>query len=260
MGAGVSSRRPLIGVTTSEVRVAASVDPTPQGEPPRREMALGLKYLAALEAAGGLPVVLPPLSTRTVGPFLERLDGICLSGGPDLDPDSYGGPRHDQLGPTWPELDEFELELARSADELEMPILAICRGAQALNVARGGSLHLHLPDLGASTIEHRQRELGDRPTHSVEVEPRSLLARTTGVEHAEVNSFHHQAAKIVGRGLRAVAWAGDGVVEGLEARDREFVLGVQWHAEGLTDRPEQAALFSALVAAARRYPVSARAA
>ncbi len=131
--------RPLIGVTTSEVRVATQVDPTPQGEPPRREMALGLTYLQAIEAAGGLPVVMPPLELDAVDQFLDRFAGICLSGGPDLDPAAYDERRHPELGPTEPQLDVFELELARRADARGLPTLAICRGLQALNVARGGT-------------------------------------------------------------------------------------------------------------------------
>jgi len=244
--------RPLIGVTTSEVRIAANVKETPQGEPPHREMALGLSYLKAIERAGGLPVVMPPLDSDAVEPLLDQLAGICLSGGPDLDPESYHGRRHPQLGPTEPDLDRFELAVAREADVRGLPILAICRGAQALNVARGGTLHQHLPELEGESIEHRQREPGDRPTHSVRIESGSRLAGVMGTTHAEVNSFHHQAPLELGSGLRAVAWAPDGVIEGLETSDGRFVLGVQWHAEGIVDRPEQAALFEAFVAAADR--------
>ena len=133
MGAELTGR-PLIGVTTSEVRVAEKVDQTPEGEPPRREMALGLRYASAIEAAGGLPVVLPPLSLAAVEPLLDRLSGLCLSGGPDLDPTAYSERRHPRLGPTEPQLDRFELGLARAADARGLPLLAICRGAQALNV------------------------------------------------------------------------------------------------------------------------------
>ncbi len=244
--------RPLIGVTTSEVRAAANVKETPQGEPPDREMALGLAYLKAIERAGGLPVVMPPLELAAVEPLLDQLAGICLSGGPDLDPDSYHGRRHPALGPTEPDLDRFELAVAREADERGLPILAICRGAQALNVARGGTLHQHLPELDRVSIDHRQREPGDRPTHSVQIEPGSRLAAVMGTTEADVNSFHHQAPDRLGSGLRAVAWAPDGVVEGLETGGGRFVLGVQWHAEGIVDRPEEAALFDAFVAAAGR--------
>jgi putative glutamine amidotransferase len=170
--------RPLIGVTTSEVRLAENVEQTPEGEPPRREMSLGLRYAAAIEAAGGLPVVLPPLSLAAVEPLLDRLSGLCLSGGPDLDPAAYSERRHPRLGPTEPQLDRFELGLARAADARALPLLAICRGAQALNVVRGGTLHQHLPDDAAEgAILHRQTEVSDQPTHAVKLNPTSHLAR-----------------------------------------------------------------------------------
>ena len=249
MGGPVTSP-PLIGVTTSEVRLAEQVEQTPQGEPPRREMALGMTYLKAIEAAGGLPVVMPPLELDAVEPLLDRLDGVCLSGGPDLDPDAYDDRRHPELGPVEPELDRFELALARVADARGLPILALCRGAQALNVARGGTLHQHLPDRPGTRIAHRQRRPGDQTTHSVDIAPGSMLARVMRRTRARVNSFHHQGVRRLGGGLRATAWAPDGVIEGIEAPARPFVLGVQWHAETLTARGEHAALFEALVRAA----------
>ena len=244
--------RPLIGVTTSEVRLAEKVEPTPQGEPPHREMALGLTYLKAIEAAGGIPLVMPPLHVEAVEPLLDRLAGICLSGGPDLDPAAYDERRHPKLGPVEPELDFFELEIARRADARGLPILAICRGLQALNVARGGTLHQHLPDRPGTTLTHRQSAPGDHVTHSVDITPGSLLHGTMRRRRARVNSFHHQAVHRLGEGLRAVAWSPDGVIEGVEAPARPFALGVQWHAETLTARPEQAALFGALVQACSR--------
>ena len=247
--------RPLIGVTTSEVRLAEQVQPTPQGEPPRREMALGLTYLQAIEAAGGLPVVMPPLDLEAVEPLLDRLSGVCLSGGPDLDPDAYDERRHPELGPVEPELDRFELELARRADARGLPVLAVCRGAQSLNVARGGSLHQHLPDRPGVTIDHRQGGGGAQVTHSVTITTDSRLARTMGCREAHVNSFHHQGVHRLGSGLRAVAWSPDGVIEGIEAPAREFLVGVQWHAECLIERPEHAALFAGLVSAARAFEV-----
>jgi len=243
------SRRPLIGVTTSEVREL--LKPTEQGEPPQREMTLGLPYLEAVERAGGLPVVLPPLEADAITPLLERLDAVCLSGGPDIHPDGYFAPPHDQLGPTWPDLDRFELELARRADELGIPILGICRGAQALNVARGGTLHQHLPDVTDGSIEHRQSAPARMSTHEVRLERRSDTGRTIREPTAMVNTFHHQAVDRLGAGLRAVGFAPDGVVEAIEATDRPHVRGVQWHAETLVDRPTHLALFSALVDAAR---------
>jgi putative glutamine amidotransferase len=253
VAAGLNPNRPLIGVTTSEVRFAERIEQTPQSDPPRREMALGLTYLRAIEAAGGLPVVMPPLELEAIEPLLHRLTGICLSGGPDLDPGTYDEGPHPDLGPTEPDLDRFELELARQADARGLPILAICRGMQALNVARGGSLHQHLPDRPGVTIDHRQREGGDHAIHDVTVAAGSRLARLMGCREAQVNSFHHQAAHRIGNGLRAVAWSPDGVIEGLEAPARDFCVGVQWHAESLVGRREQANLFRGLVDASMRF-------
>jgi putative glutamine amidotransferase len=246
--------RPLIGVSTSEVRVAERIMQTPEGDPPDKEMALGMKYLRAIEAAGGIPVVMPPLDLDAVQPLLDRLNGVCLSGGPDLDPAAYAATRHPKLGPTEPDLDRFELALARAADARGLPILAICRGMQAINVARGGTLFQHLPeDREDVSIVHRQNLAGDRVTHAVDVEPGSQLHGILGRRRVRVNSFHHQAIRKLGRGLRAVAWATDDVVEGVEAPGSPFLVGVQWHAECLVERrPGQAALFASFVDAARQ--------
>jgi putative glutamine amidotransferase len=246
--------RPLIGVTTSEVRLAEQADPMPEGDPPQREMALGMVYMRAIELAGGLPVVLPPLGHDTIAPLLDRLCGVCLSGGPDIDPDGYGETeRSPQLGPTEPDLDAYELALAQLADARGMPVLGICRGSQALNVARGGTLHQHLGDLTDSSINHRQAARGRVPTHEVRIAQDSRLARVMGVTEAPVNSFHHQAADRLGKDLRAVAWSPDGVVEALEDDGDGLYMGVQWHAESLVELREQLALFRALVEEAEGY-------
>ncbi len=252
---------PLIGVTTSEVRLPPNSRPLKEGDPPQREMALGLPYLRAIERAGGLPVVLPPLRPAAIAPLLDRLSGICLSGGPDLDPAGYGATAHAQLGDTEADLDRFELEVAREADRRGMPVLGICRGQQALNVARGGTLHQHLPDVTDGTVDHRQVLPGTQPTHDVSVAPGSLLGAILGSGAARVNSFHHQAVDRLGAGLRAVAWSPDGVVEAIEATGGGLFLGVQWHAEGLVDDPAQMRLFERLVQdAAARSGQPARAA
>ncbi len=229
--------RPLIGVTTSELRPSGASTLRRQGEPPHPEMALGMTYLKAIEWAGGVPVVLPPC-VSDLEALIARLDAVCLSGGPDLDPEAYGAAdRHAELGPTEPSLDAFELALSRAALERGMPLLGICRGAQALNVACGGTLHQHLPG-------HRQSEPGPQPTHEVEILPRTRLAALLGAGALAVNSFHHQAVDRLGRGLRVAARAADGTVEAIEGAG--FVLGVQWHAETLGD----GRLFDALVGAA----------
>jgi putative glutamine amidotransferase len=254
------SARPLIGVTTSEVRVPDHVTPAPQADPPQREMALGMKYTMAVEAGGGLPLVVPPMHDEAIPPLLDRLDGIVLSGGPDIDPGTYGGRYHPKLGPTEPDLDHFELQLVSAALERGMPILAICRGAQMLNVALGGDLYQHLPEEFHGGVDHRKRT-ADAPdtAHDVEVEQSTRLAESLHLYGScHVNSFHHQAAHRLGRGLRPVAWAPDGVVEGIELPDRDFAVGVQWHAEAMVDRPEQLALFEAFVEAAGRYDEPAK--
>lgn len=253
MGAEVSVR-PLIGVTTSEVRVPDHVDPLPQSDRRQTEMALGMKYLDAIEQAGGLPLVMPPLEADAVDPLLDRLDGLCLSGGPDMDPGTYGGRYHPKLGPTEPFLDRFELALAREADARGLPILAICRGQQLLNVARGGTLYQDLPDQRAGDVAHRLPGRDKHGAHEVEIEEGSQLARALGgLTSAHVNSYHHQAVQELGRGVKPVAWAPDGVVEGIELPDRDFALGVQWHAEAIVERPEQLALFREFVAASGRF-------
>ena len=242
--------RPLIGVTTSEVRLARNTSPQPEGDPPQPEMALGIAYARAVEADGGLPVVLPPLDEHAIGPLVARLAGVCLSGGPDLDPAAYGADPHPQLGTIEPSLDHFEVSVARRADALGIPVLGICRGCQALNVARGGTLHQHLPDVTDGSITHRQTESGRQTTHTVAVADGSRLAAIVGAGELDVNSFHHQAVAELGRDLRAVAWAPDGVIEGIEGDGEALYLGVQWHVETLVDRPRHAALSYALVAAA----------
>jgi putative glutamine amidotransferase len=255
------SGAPLIGVTTSELRPAAYARPVPEGDPQQAEMALGMVYMRAIERAGGLPVVLPPLAPARVAALVAHLSGVCLSGGPDIAPAGYGAPPHPELGPTAPILDAFELAVARRADALRLPILGICRGMQALNVARGGTLHQHLPDVTDGSIAHRQPEPAEQTTHAVRIAPHSLLHEVCGALELPVNSFHHQAVERLGSGLEAIAWAPDGTVEGIQGDDPErLVLGVQWHAEGLVDRPEQLALFSALVEEADRAGGLSRAA
>src|SRR3954452_14109831 len=200
--------RPLVGVTTSEVRRAERTQPLPEGEPLQHEMALGMPYVRALARAGATPVVLPPLPVEALPALIAPLAGVCLSCGPDLDPSAYGAKPSPDLGPTAPAMAVYELEVARLADAAGLPILGICRGCQALNVARGGSLVQHLPDRVDGSIVHRQEAPGWVTTHEVDVLPDSRLADVLGV-HAQLsgNSFHHQAVEHLGRGLRAVAWA-----------------------------------------------------
>lgn len=242
--------KPLIGVTTSELRPGELTTLRRHGEPPNAEMALGMTYARAIEAAGALPVVMPPLAPADVPALLARLDGLVLSGGPDLAPAAYDAQPHAELGATEPDLDEFEYAVAREALRRKLPILGICRGAQALNVARGGTLHQHLPDVVGDAIAHRQPQDGRLPTHPVEVLPGSRLAAVLGTTQLSVNSFHHQAIDRLGTGLRASARAPDGTIEGIEDATLPFVVAVQWHAETLVNVAAHLALFFELVSVA----------
>ncbi len=252
--------KPLIGVTTSELRPGELATLRRHGEPPHAEMALGITYVRAVEAAGGIPVVMPPLRLDEVPDLVARLDGVVLSGGPDLSPAAYDATPHPDLGATEPALDAFEYALLADALRHGLPILGICRGAQALNVALGGTLHQHLPEVVGNAVAHRQSKDGRKPTHAVEILPGSLLAELLGSGSVAVNSFHHQAVDRLGRGLRVSARAADGTIEAIEDRSRPFLLAVQWHAETLDGDQQRRPLFDGLVAAAagvRRLPLAA---
>lgn len=239
--------RPLIAVTTSELRRPEDVVARPHGEPPKLEVALATQYPEAIERAGGIPVIVPLLRPDAIAALLDRVDGVCLPGGPDLQPSVYGEEPHSELGPTEPRVDAVELALVRAADRMKLPILGICRGMQLLNVARGGTLHQHLPDVVGDRLQHRQPEHGSVTTHRVETAPRGRLRSLLDGPALEVNSFHHQAVKTLGKDLVASAWAEDGTIEAIEHPGQRLVLGVQWHAEGLR---AHAPLFEALIDAA----------
>ncbi len=241
---------PLVGLTTSELRTPETLAPIPQSEPAMRELALGRTYPAALERAGAVPVIVPPMRPERIDALLAGLSGLVLTGGPDLHPRAYGAAPHPALGPTVEEIDVFELALIRAADRRRLPVLAICRGMQALNVARGGTLVQDLPSELSGEVAHRQTEPGWVATHPVRLAPGSRLAGLLGAAEAQVNSFHHQAVRDLGAGLHAVGWAPDGVVEAVEGDGDRFVVGVQWHAESLVEAPEQRRMLEAFVAAA----------
>lgn len=241
----------LIGLSTSEMRTCEQVYHDPHGEPAQQlELALGLTYPEAIRRAGALPVIIPPLDVGSIEPLLDGLCGLCLSGGPDLHPSNYGAQPHPALGPTEPHLDGFEIALVRAAEARELPVLAICRGLQVLNVARGGTLLQDLPTERPSGVQHRQHQTGCTATHDVTLLAGSRLAECLGVQETRVNSFHHQAVDRLGSGLRVVGWANDGTIEAIEAIDRPFTMAVQWHAESMVDSPEQARLLAAFAQAA----------
>ncbi len=235
--------RPLVGLTVS-------YDDRRQGL-----HALRQEYVRALDSAGALPVLLAPLLSPTDVPaLLDRLDGLVLSGGGDVDPALYGQPPHPRLGRVIRERDEFELQLCREALARDLPLLAICRGHQVLNVATGGTLIQDIPSLVARGGDHDPRCERWERAHAVSVEPGSRLHAILGTEQLDVNSFHHQAVETLGAGLQVSARAPeDGIIEGVELPGRRFVVGVQWHPESFWDRdPRQLALFRALAEASSR--------
>lgn len=246
----MSTGRPLIGLTTSEVRNPVRDELLPHAEAGREEMVLNFHYMRAVTRAGGLPVVMSPQPLDAVPDLIARLDGLLIPGGPDIDPATYGDVPREKLGPLFPEIDHFEIACVLEAERIGLPVLGICRGAQILNVAHGGTLYQDLPAEVGTKVVHRRASLEDEVAmHPVRVEPGSRVARVLGGTEAVVNAYHHQAPRAIGDGLTPVAWADDGVVEALEGGT---ALGVQWHCEAMQDSPEQRALFEDLVEAARR--------
>lgn len=208
-------------------------------------------YVRSVERSGALPVVLPPVGHEHAPELLERVDGLLLSGGVDLDPALYGQPRHARLGRVDRARDEFELALTRRALKLDLPILAICRGQQVLNVATGGTLIQDIPSEVRGAMKHEAGGARTRRSHDVEVAAGSKLAAILGRGPLRVNSFHHQAIEQLGSGLEVTARSpGDGVIEAVEMRDRAFVVAVQWHPESFwSEAVSFQALFDAHAAA-----------
>lgn len=235
--------RPLIGVTT---RLSEEDN-----------FYLRRYYAEAVEAAGGAPVYIPLIPNREyLSALCERLDGLALSGSnSDLDPIYYGEEPHQKLGPVIPERDEADLILLEIAEKRAMPVLGICFGMQSLNVARGGSLIQDLASQTPGAIKHEQGKVINRPSHHIKIEADSPLARMAGGETARVNSSHHQAVNRVGRDLRVIARAPDGVIEAVvDTRPDRFALGVQWHPEiGWEKDKLSQAIFREFIEAARKF-------
>ncbi len=189
-------------------------------------------YAAAVQSAGALALLLPPDDAAAEAPdsLLDRVDALLLAGGSDIDPASYGAQSHPATTGAWPERDRFELGLVHRALERDMAVLGICRGMQMLNVACGGTLAQHLPEV-VGHEEHRHTP-GTFCDHEVRLEPGSLAARAAGAERLAVKSHHHQGIDELGEGLAVTGWAvEDDLAEAIELPDRRFALGVLWHPE-----------------------------
>lgn len=228
------ARKPLIGITTY-------VEPATWGHWQLEAALVPYDYVRAVEKAGGRAVLVPP-DDEGIVETLDALDGLVFSGGNDLTPDSYGAEPDPTTNGTNPARDRGELALLTAALEHDLPVLAICRGVEVLNVARGGDLVQHLPDV-VGHEEHRA-VAGEFSEHSVRVDPESQIETVRGA----VKSHHHQGLGRIGQGLREVAWAEDGVVEAVEDPEKHFLVGVLWHPEAGEDQR----LFDQLVEAARK--------
>jgi gamma-glutamyl-gamma-aminobutyrate hydrolase PuuD len=205
-----------------------------------------MSYVSAVIRSGGCPVLLPPSPTEP-SYVLSNLDALVVTGGPDVDPELYGAEAHPMTGAPRKERDAWEAALCRTALDEDLPMLAICRGLQLLNVALGGTLHQHLPDVVGNS-DHRTA-LGQMNANLISLESDSSVAAILGTS-AEGLCHHHQAIDRLGRRIRAVGFAPDGTIEAVEVSGQEFAIGVQWHPE---DSPSDDRLFTALVGAAGRY-------
>lgn len=244
--AGVAiTKRPLIGVPTGRERSQRF-----HGLP---LYIMNQTYVRVLESLGALPVLIPlQMSEETLRGTFERLDGLFLPGGEDMDPATYGAERHPQLGATDSERDRTEMLLTRWAIEDGMPVLGVCRGVQVINVVCGGTLY---QDLLSQQSDYQKHDFFPpsheryRISHSVMIEPDSRLANALGAVH-EVNSMHHQGIAELGNTLRVVATADDGLPEAVEVPELPFVVGVQWHPEELAKTDQHSAgLFYNFIAA-----------
>jgi putative glutamine amidotransferase len=246
---------PVIGVTATLRQDVDGVAQRPLG----RFVRADFDYVEGVAAAGGVPVVLPPLvEPRAAEALLDGMDGLLLSGGSDLDPTYYGEEPVPELGVTIPERDAFEIALLEHALRRSIPIFGICRGMQVLNVALGGTLYQDLPSQMDHMVllGHRQETPKWQPTHEVRVDEDSRIATIMGTAELKVNSYHHQAVKELASGLVAVASSPDGVIEAVESTEpsKRWMIGVQWHAEAMRDAgPEHRKLFEAHVLAAERH-------
>jgi putative glutamine amidotransferase len=238
-------KRPVIGITM-DTRDEATVGAVPS------YYQLGFDYAKSVERAGGLPLGVPYKTDRSLIPqIVDLLDGILFTGGNDLDPALYGEAWHPKAVRIDPDRQEFELALLAEVERRRVPALAICLGCQLMNVYRGGSLTQFLPD-EAGKQEHRRAGAGEPVRrHVIRVEPDSVLGKAIGKGEVSANTYHKQAVRSVGRGLRVTAVAEDGTIEALEDPTMPLFAAVQWHPERLSSEEEHLAPFRLLVEKAR---------
>lgn len=230
--------KPRIGITT-----------TPRVQEDRLLEELDRANVTAVVEAGGMPFVLPILDPAEANAAVSCLDGLLFSGGGDVDPVWYGALPAAQVQGVDRGRDAWELALYRAGLARGLPMLGICRGSQIINVAAGGTLIQHLPDV--TELDHARKDQCSTPVHTARVLEATRLYTVTGLDVLGVNSMHHQAVGAVGGGLAVAAWADDGTVEAIEGLAGQRVLGVQWHPESILGEPGQAALFEWLVREAR---------
>lgn len=237
--------RPLIGIPTRQLK---------DNDSEIIFNAIASTYTRALEMAGGAPVLVPlRLSEDSLRSIFAKLDGLLFAGGVDVHPREFGEPVEEFCGNIDTDRDAVELNLIRWALKEDKPMLGICRGIQMINVAAGGSLYQDIPAQlpGKLLHSHRKGDPFSLRTHSIEIAPESSLARAVGTTKIDVNSLHHQSLKDIAPGLRVIATAPDGIIEGIEANHNHFALGIQFHPEWLVDDARMVNIFKDLVAAAR---------
>ncbi|MGH7504756.1 MAG: gamma-glutamyl-gamma-aminobutyrate hydrolase family protein [Longimicrobiales bacterium] len=249
------SDRPLIGVPTQTLH---AIDGIPEGLP--HSWVMNRRYYDALAYVGAVPVMVPLFDDDedTLRALFDRLDGVFLAGGVDLDPESYGAARHERCGRTDLARDRVEIQLVRWAVARAMPVLGVCRGMQVLNVAAGGTLHQDFDACVPGSIKHDYYPTAgyarDHLAHDVRLVAGSRLSRAFGAADAPVNSMHHQGIARLGDGLAPTAYAADGLIEALEGTGDAFVVGVQWHPEMLVETDAGTRrLFEEFVEAARDW-------
>ena len=232
--------RPIIGITCATKN---------------SENSIGTRYTDAIEYAGGTPILLPMIQNDLcLADFLSVIDGLLLSGGVDVDPFLYGEEPRPEQGRIDVARDCAEMSLIPRAMEVDLPILAICRGIQVLNVAAGGTLYQDASMFSNTVLKHRQEAPGSYATHAIDVQEGSHLQNILGQSEIRVNSFHHQAVRDLASGFAVSAAARDGIVEGIESRHHSFIIGVQFHPELMwQNNPPIASLFVAFINAAKAY-------